>query len=252
MDIATDFKDLNLSPEVIKVLGDTAVTEALSKIIEASKAPLISKRDELLGKVNENKTFIDSLGGVDTLKSLHAAKKDADDKVAAALASSTDANAVRDTLGKEIKTRDEKIQKLLGDKKDAKVRSTVRKALTEAKGDADLLMPHITSRLQSEVNDEGEVVITVLGEDGKPWLVGTDAKPAKIGDLLESFKKNTSLAKGFSATGTTGSGATGATGALKGIVNPWAKETFNLTKQGEIARANPETAKALKAAVGRV
>jgi phosphotransferase system IIB component len=252
MDIAQEFGSLGLSAEVITLFSDEKNSAALAKIIEASKAPLVTKRDELLGQITNHKTFLTSLGGEDAIKSLAQAKAEADQKVKDALAQSTDANAVRDTLGKEIKTRDEKIQALLGEKKDAKVRSQVKRALTEAKGDADLLMPHITSRLKSEVNDAGEVVITVLNEDGKPWMVGTDAKPAKISDLLESFKKNASLAKGFSASGTSGSGATFNAGALKGVVNPWAPETLNLTKQGEIVRSNPEMAKALKAAVGRV
>jgi len=252
MDITTEFANLNLSAEVLAIFNDEKNKEALGKIIDASKAPLISKRDELLGQITTHKAFITGLGGEDAIKSLGAAKAKAEQDAKDALASSTDANAVRDTLGKEIKTRDDRINSLLGEKKDAKVRSQVKRALTEAKGDPELLMPHITSRLKSEVNDAGDVVITVLDEAGKPMMVGTDAKPAKISDLLESFKKNSSLAKGFAASGTGGSGAASFNGSLTGVVNPWAATSFNLTKQGEIATSNPEMAKALKAAVGRV
>lgn len=35
-----------------------------------------------------------------------------------------------------------------------------------------------------------------------------------------------------------------------GTANPFAKETFNLTKQGELLKSNPEQAKALAAAAG--
>ena len=35
-----------------------------------------------------------------------------------------------------------------------------------------------------------------------------------------------------------------------GNINPFAKETYNLTKQGELLRTNPEQAKAMAAAAG--
>lgn len=39
-------------------------------------------------------------------------------------------------------------------------------------------------------------------------------------------------------------------GETGGDINPFAKETFNLTKQGELFRSNPEQAKALAASAG--
>ena len=41
----------------------------------------------------------------------------------------------------------------------------------------------------------------------------------------------------------------GGTGSA-GTANPFAKETFNLTKQGELLKSNPEQAKAMAAAAG--
>src|SRR5882672_810309 len=105
MDITTEFANLNLSAEVLAIFNDEKNKEALGKIIDASKAPLISKRDELLGQITTHKAFITGLGGEDAIKSLGAAKAKAEQDAKDALASSTDANAVRDTLGKEIKTR---------------------------------------------------------------------------------------------------------------------------------------------------
>jgi hypothetical protein len=248
MDIATDFADLGLSADVIEVLSKHG--SALESIIEASKKPLITKRDELLSQISSHKTFIDGLGGADKIKSLAQQASEAEQKIKDAQAASTDVNAVREALGKEVSSRDEKINKLLSEKKDAKVRSTVKRALTEAKGDADLLMPHITSRIKSELNDAGDVVITVLDEKGGPMLVGSEAKPASVKDLLETMKKNTSFAKAFAASGISGSGANGAPN-ITGVTNPWLPQTFNLTKQGQVARENPELASALKAAAGK-
>ena len=36
-----------------------------------------------------------------------------------------------------------------------------------------------------------------------------------------------------------------------GEVNPWKKETFNLTKQGEIIMSNPSVAEQMKRAAGK-
>ena len=39
-------------------------------------------------------------------------------------------------------------------------------------------------------------------------------------------------------------------GSGSGETNPFAKETYNLTKQGELFKSNPEQAKAMAAAAG--
>jgi hypothetical protein len=245
-----DFKD---APEDVRtaltpILSNEKVVAALTAFVEGSKQPLVAKRDELLG-INKNlKTLIDSVGGEESIKTLKQQKEDAEAAAKKALEESTDVTAVRSALASQIKERDDAISKLQTEKKDAKVRSTVRKALSEAGGDSDLLMPHINSRVTSEIV-EGEVVITVL-KDGKPWFVGTDAKPATVKDLVTDMKKDATFSKAFAPSGAQGSGAKNGSGG-KAIVNPWAKDTVNLTKQGEIMRNDPALAATLKAAAGK-
>jgi hypothetical protein len=248
LDIANDFA--SYGEDVVKALSDPKIADALGKYVTSREQGLITKRDELLGKVNSHKSFIDGLGGEEKIKSLAQVATEAEAKRVAAEASSNDVEAVRKSLTGKIGERDEHINKLLTEKREAKVKSRVSRAVTEACGDAELLAPHITSRLRSEITEDGEVKITVL-KDGQPMLVGTDAKPAVLKDLMEDMKKNTSFAKLFASSGASGSGASAGVKNLTGVVNPWTKgKDWNMTKQMEILRSSPESAATMKAAAG--
>ena len=55
----------------------------------------------------------------------------------------------------------------------------------------------------------------------------------------------------FAATGTRGMGSAPSTSGLPGVVNPYKRETFNLTDALRLEAENPDLAKALKAEAGR-
>jgi len=71
--------------------------------------------------------------------------------------------------------------------------------------------------------------------------------PIGIDDVLKPYKEDKAMAhlfkeqQKYKPNGGSGGG---------GEVNPFAKETFNLTKQGELLAENPEQARALAAAAG--
>ena len=77
-----------------------------------------------------------------------------------------------------------------------------------------------------------------------------EGKPVGVEDAVKPYKEDKIMAHLFNQEqqkppyhpqgGTGGAGAT----------NPFAKETFNLTKQGELLKSNPEQAKAMAAAAG--
>lgn len=101
-----------------------------------------------------------------------------------------------------------------------------------------------------EIKD-GKVV--AKGHDGqeiysreKPGEVATFDEALAI--LVEGYPNKAQILKGSSATG--GGAGGGGGGGGGGTVNPWKKETFNLTKQGEIYEADPARAKALAAEAG--
>lgn len=78
-----------------------------------------------------------------------------------------------------------------------------------------------------------------------------EGKPVGVEEAVKPYKDDAAMAHLFkqeqpSKPPYQPQGGTGGSGAE----NPFAKETFNLTKQGELLKSNPEQAKALAAAAG--
>lgn len=78
-------------------------------------------------------------------------------------------------------------------------------------------------------------------KEGKPVGVEEAVKPYKEDKAMAHLFKQEQSKPPYHPQGGTG-------GA--GTANPFAKETFNLTKQGELLKSNPEQAKAMAAAAG--
>ena len=74
-----------------------------------------------------------------------------------------------------------------------------------------------------------------------------DGKPVGVDDILKPLREDKTYSHLFAEKG----GAyTPKGGSGSSDVNPWAKETFNLTKQGEIYKNNPAKAKVLMQEAG--
>ena len=77
-----------------------------------------------------------------------------------------------------------------------------------------------------------------------------EGKPVGVEDAVKPYKEDKAMAHLFKQEQTKSpyhpQGGTGGAGST----NPFAKETFNLTKQGELLKSNPEQAKAMAAAAG--
>jgi len=82
---------------------------------------------------------------------------------------------------------------------------------------------------------------------GKKEWVNKDGK--KMDDLLSAFL-GTDEGKNYLLDLNNGGGAPGSSGTKPAAVNPWAKETLNLTRQMEITRKDPAQAKSLMEAAG--
>lgn len=103
----------------------------------------------------------------------------------------------------------------------------------------------LIARVSAVFKLEGGVPVA-YGPDGKQLYDG-QAEPLKVADYVKGLIKSAEHLFDPSA----GTGAGGGKGKQDtGGVNPWKKETFNLTLQGKINRENPEEAKRLKAAAG--
>lgn len=75
-------------------------------------------------------------------------------------------------------------------------------------------------------------------------------KPIGIEDTIKPYKEDTTMAHLFKQQSQGKPPYNPINGGAGGTVNPFAKDTYNLTKQGELLKSNPEQAKALAAAVG--
>jgi hypothetical protein len=88
-------------------------------------------------------------------------------------------------------------------------------------------------RNDADIDDDGKVTIS-----DKP-----------LTDYMKEWVKSDE-GKAFILNGSAGGGANGGGNGTKGVANPWAKETFNLTEQGKAIKANPAQARELAQAAG--
>lgn len=72
--------------------------------------------------------------------------------------------------------------------------------------------------------------------------------PIGVEDTIKPYKEDTAMAHLFKEQRKPPYTPNGGGGG--GTVNPFAKETYNLTKQGELLKSNPEQAKAMAIAAG--
>ncbi len=74
-------------------------------------------------------------------------------------------------------------------------------------------------------------------------------KPVGVDEIVKPYKEDATMAHLFKQE-TQKPSYIPKGGDNGGNINPFAKETYNLTKQGELLRTNPEQAKAMAAAAG--
>lgn len=98
--------------------------------------------------------------------------------------------------------------------------------------------------------DDERRVVKLFNEDGTHRL-NSKGDPMTIKERLEEMKQDPQFAVLFEG-GVTGAGSKTERGGSGKQVNPWKKETLNLTEQGRIVRENPELAKRLATEAGAV
>jgi hypothetical protein len=97
---------------------------------------------------------------------------------------------------------------------------------------------------------DGKVVVEVLDEAGNPRIKDANSTPFTVADLLAELREQRpGLFKAEDKRGigmTPGHNAT----AGNGQVNPWKRDTWNMTQQGILTNTKPDLAKRLKAEAG--
>ena len=81
------------------------------------------------------------------------------------------------------------------------------------------------------------------------FMFDKEGKPVGVEEAVKPYKEDKAMVHLFKQEQKPPYHPQGGTGGT-GAVNPFAKDTFNLTKQGELLKSNPEQAKAMAAAAG--
>lgn len=219
----------------------------LQKLIDAAVAEatdgLKSKNTELLGNLKKAKDELtalkDKFGSlpgdfdIDEYNRLMDSQKgDVDAKL------KEQRERITEQHKKELAAKDKVIEE-----KDSLINIHVKTAtLRKAMAENNIAKPYISAveaMLSSRIKVEGS------GEDVAVLL---DEKP--LSEALAEWAKSDDGKHFVAAPGNSGGGGGNTRSASGGDVNPWKKESRNLTEQGRIAREDPETAKRLAKEAG--
>lgn len=125
-------------------------------------------------------------------------------------------------------------------------------AITEAKGNTTILMPHVKGKVKAVRKDSGGYEAVVVGDDGE-IRYGAAGKAMSPSDLIGEMRENPAFqgegifAKPKKPGGSDSGGGQDNNGTPN---NPWKKETFNMTEQALIYKKDPQQATKLKKEAG--
>lgn len=139
-------------------------------------------------------------------------------------------NSDNEELQKTIETLNSDMTKL----KEDNIKATKTFALTQSLQKAGVLDAEYL------IYKAGGIDKFNFDKDGNPIGVEETLTPYKADETMAHLFKQEQKKPPYNPKG----------GGGNGEINPFAKETFNLTKQGELLKSNPEQAKAMAAAAG--
>ena len=152
-------------------------------------------------------------------------------------------NAANGTINELKKSNgdNEELQKQIGDYK------TEIANLKKVAEDTNKTYALKDSLTKQGVLDPDYLIYKAGGLDKFPF--DKEGKPVGVEEAVKPYKEDKAMAHLFKQEQKPPYHPQGGTGG-SGTENPFAKETFNLTKQGELLKSNPEQAKAMAAAAG--
>ena len=159
-----------------------------------------------------------------------------------------------DAKAEELKTANKTITDL---KKENKGSEELQKKIKDYEKEIENLQNSSREERQTYALKEQLSKAGVIGPDYLIYKAGGVGKfvfdkennPIGVEDVIKPYRADKSMAHLFKQEqGKSGYSPQGGEGEHS--ENPFAKETFNMTKQGEILRANPEQARAMAAAAG--
>lgn len=206
------------------------------------------KRDELLEAQRKLKEDLSKFDGIDPEEARTAAeraRKGEQDK----LGKEEAIEATRRTMQAAFETEREKFTGEIAER-DSFIRSLLVDNTLSAELDRANVLPEYREAVKALFEKQAPQVVR---EDGKYRAVfKTDVGDVPISQHVEKWAKSEAAAPFIAASGTSGSGAQGSGRSGSGDGNPWSKDSFNLTKQGELMKSDPAKARRMAAAAGVV
>jgi hypothetical protein len=105
----------------------------------------------------------------------------------------------------EIKTREERIQRLSGAVDNLTRQQQATAAIAEAKGSVELLLPHVLAHTRVKEGDDGSFRVEVVDAQGNT-RINNQADPITVKDLVAEMRANETFARAFDGDGHSGSG----------------------------------------------
>lgn len=215
--------EFDFESEAFKKDPKAAVTAAVNEHV----AGLVAKRDELLGKNKALQTERDALKT--QVGELEQFKTEAEDK---GVGKNPELEATIKRLERELAKSNKERDDAVGGATQYRTEVELNKALDQI-GVLPELREAVTAMFKGQVK---------VGPDG----CQLSDKP--VGDFLQEWSKSDKGRVFVKAADNGGGGGNGGRNSNAGVVNPWAKETENLTKQAEMLKTNPQLAAQMQAA----
>lgn len=204
--------------------------EVDAMVAEANKS-LEANRNTILEEAKRAKEALASFEGVDPkeYKRLKDAAAEAERQKAEAEGDWTKLEEqIKSAHANELGAKDARIEKLVGSLRTHLVDAELTKAISAAKGDPDLLLPHARQYVQTRETEDGFEVF-VADEKGTPLVSDGQGTPMTMAELVET-KLAEKYPRAFDGTGSSGGGASksipGGGGRFAGTIAADDKSSF--------------------------
>lgn len=149
------------------------------------------------------------LSELDTLKALDPVKEA--DKLAAAKVDAAKTDMAKQFEG-ERTTLKGAADKYRGALDGVLRRGEAVRAISEAGGSVEVLLPHVLAHTKFVETDDGKFKVDVVDAEGNTRIGDAGGNPMNLDQLVGEFKTKDAFAANFSASGQSGGGAKGGTG----------------------------------------
>lgn len=107
---------------------------------------------------------------------------------------------------REIEEAETRVKRLTREMERTLVEAAAVRAVAEARGAVDLLMPHIRGHTRLDEARDGTLKVVVVDDHGHPRLRDDRGTPMDIGDLVAEMRLSKTFSRAFEGSGASGSG----------------------------------------------